>query len=229
MDDSAPTSRSLHRARICVFAKPPVPGRVNTRLSPALGEEGAARLARAFLEDTLELAASVTWARTIVATSGRLPPSVEIPPGVDEWPQGDGDLGRRVERVLRRALEDAPAAIALGVDSPGLPRRLLEAARDALASADAVIGPADDGGFYTIALTRAEEGLLDGITWSADTTCRQTIDRLRARGYALALLPRWYDVDVPGDLERLARELGSGEIVAPRTERVLRALGRLAE
>jgi rSAM/selenodomain-associated transferase 1 len=211
--------------RICVFAKPPLPGRVNTRLAPLVGDEGAARLAHAFLLDTLALVASIEWARLVVASSEPLRRTVPIPRGIDEWPQGGGDLGARIERVLRRALEDAPAAIALGVDSPGLPRLLLDEARCTLARTDAVLGPARDGGFYTIGVTRAEGGLLEGIAWSAASTCRETLDRLRALGYDPALLPEWYDVDVPSDLARLARELAEGVVVAPHTLDVLHALG----
>lgn len=212
-------------ARICVFAKPPQPGAVNTRLVPALGPSGAARLARAFLGDTLALARTCRWAEVVLATTGPMDAYLDDPTEVLEWPQGQGDLGARVERVLRRALETSPAALALGIDSPGLPRAYLERARDALATADAVIGPTVDGGFYTLGLTRASDGLLRGLTWSAPTTCRDTLARLRAHRYAPAVLPEWYDVDVPDDLERLWRELASGAAHAPRTAEVLRTLG----
>lgn len=210
--------------RICIFAKPPEPGHVNTRLVPALGEAGAARLAHAFLQDTLALARSCGWAEVILATTGPMSPFLVLPDDVEEWPQGEGDLGERVERVMRRALAGAPAAVALGVDSPGLPRPWLDRIGEALLEADSVIGPTADGGFYALGLTRITDGLLRDLTWGAPTTYHDTLGRLRAFGYAPVCVPEWYDVDVPDDLARLEREIESGTITAPHTARALRAI-----
>src|SRR5690606_41919544 len=104
---------------ICVFAKPPVPGQVKTRLLPEVGAEGAARLARAFLEDTLAMVGEVPGVHAVLATTA--PFSVPGVPPERVWLQGDGPLGARLERILRRGLDEAPAAVALGADSPGLP------------------------------------------------------------------------------------------------------------
>jgi len=219
------TDSDLEGVRICIFAKPPVPGEVNTRLAPAIGAEAAARLAKAFLEDTLALVTSFGWAVPTLAVTSSVREYVGIPLDVEEWPQGEGDLGERVERILRRGLEDAPAVIALGVDSPGLPPTLLRRARRALGSSDAVIGPTADGGFYTLGLTRIVEGLLHELSWSVSTTCRDTVQRLRANDYSPLELPAWFDVNVQEDLERLAVAVQSGEVDAPHTAEVLATLG----
>ncbi len=210
-----PAPRTSPEAVICVFAKPPVAGEVKTRLAATLGPERAAALARAFLDDTLEAVQSVPWAEAALATTAPFPAPVPT------LLQGPGDLGARIERVLRAALERAPAAIAIGADAPALPLRLLEAARSALAVADAVLGPAADGGFYLLALRRCPEGLLAGLPWSAADTCLRTAAQLRAAGLRTVLLEEWFDVDRPEDLERLRAALQAGEVVAPRTAALL--------
>lgn len=135
--------------------------------------------------------------------------------------QGTGDLGERIERVLRTALRLAPYAIAIGADSPALPTRLLEAARAGLERSEAVIGPAEDGGFYLIGLRACPEGLLRGLSWSASDTFARTLERLREHGLRVEVLERWFDVDRAEDLERLRELLRRGEIHAPRTARLL--------
>lgn len=209
------------RIAVCVFAKPSRPGRVKTRLEPRVGAEGAARLARAFLEDTWAALGALRWARRVLATTeiaGRAP----FPRGAEIWLQGPGDLGDRLARVLRRALRTSPAgAIALGADSPGLPRPLLDEARAALRTYDAVLGPCEDGGFYLVGLTRCPPGLLRKLRWSASDSFERTRARLEARGLATAILPPWFDVDRPRDLARLSGLIARGAVTAPRTARAL--------
>lgn len=211
---------------VCIFAKPPVPGRVNTRLAPALGEAGAASLARAFLADTLALVTGTPWARPILATTGPMPPDLTSAHAVENWDQGDGDLGDRMERVLARALESHPAAIALGVDAPTLDPPALDRIRGALSDHDAAVGPTPDGGYYTLALRRCEPGLLAGLPWSAPTTREATVARLRDRGLRVAILDEAFDVDEPADLDRLLDALRRDPAIAPHTRAALADLGR---
>jgi rSAM/selenodomain-associated transferase 1 len=208
------------RIAVCVFAKPSRPGLVKTRLAPRVGAEGAARLARAFLEDTWRALGALRWARRILATT-EIDGSEPVVRGGQVWLQGTGDLGDRLARVLRRALRSSAGAIALGSDSPGLPRMLLEQARAQLRSHDAVLGPCADGGFYLLGLSRCPPGLLRGLRWSAPDTFERTRARLEERGLTTAVLPPWFDVDRPGDLARLSRLISRRAVTAPRTARVL--------
>ncbi len=214
------------RGCVCVFVKAPRPGGVKTRLAPAVGSDGAAALARAFFLDTLAAVRALPWARPIVAADGDLCHTAGVAPGVEVWPQGGGDLGERIERILARALERAPFAIALGADTPGLPRGILESAREGLGRSEAVIGPSEDGGFYLLGLRRCPRGLLGGMPWSRDDTCARTCLRLETCGLDPVLLERWFDVDRPEDLARLRRLLEGGQIRAPETLRALRAVLR---
>src|SRR4029079_8506413 len=123
------------------FAKAPRPGVVKTRLIPALGARRAAQLARAFLLDTCAAVRGLPWAQSLLAADGDWPSDLVPGDELEIWPQGEGDLGQRLERVLRAALARFPVAIAIGADTPGLPRQLLDAAWAGLQTADAVVGP----------------------------------------------------------------------------------------
>lgn len=209
---------------VCVFAKAPVCGRVKTRLIPTLGPEGATRLARALLRDTVRMVTELPRAVPVMALSGspdEVDPEV-LAPMAHVWDQGDGDLGQRQERALRRSLKRGGPVLLIGSDLPGLPASHLEHAAGILTGgADAVIGPADDGGFYLIGVNRCPKGLLDGLPWSRSKTREKTVERLRDRGLDTRLARPWFDVDEPEDLKRLADALARGRISAPNTAKVI--------
>lgn len=203
--------------RVCVFAKPPVAGAVKTRLAPRLGADGAARLAAAMFADTWAVVGARPDVERVLATTG---PGLSVG-DAPMWLQGDGDLGARLERVLRRALADAPFAIALGADSPGLPPTAIDAAIAALATHDAVLGPTDDGGYYLIGLRACPDGLFAGLPWSSPDTRRATLARLAERGLTTAVIGGYFDVDGPDDLDRLTALLTGDPSRAPRTAAAL--------
>lgn len=206
---------------LCIFVKAPQAGAVKTRLAATIGATAAAELAEAFFWDTLALAERLASVHVVVALSGdeRLLPALRG--RVDLWPQGDGDLGARLERNLRRALAQSERAVVVGTDSPGLPVEYLTRAIAALETHDAVLGPADDGGFYLIGTKACPRGLLAGLPWSADDTREKTLARLQERGMTVALLPPWFDVDQMTDLARLRALLDARTIAARETSRVL--------
>lgn len=213
----------LNRVPVCVFAKPFEAGLVKTRLIPSLGAEGAAELAEAMFEDTRTIVRRVPWAQDIVASTAPLPETLADKNG-SVWLQGDGNLGVRLERILRRALSCSDIAFAIGADSPGLPLRVFEQARSRLQSVDAVLGPCEDGGFYLVGLRRCPPGLLDGIGWSQPETLSQTIAKLQDSGFKTSVLDAWFDVDRPDDLDRLCSLIASCKIAAPRTAEALNRL-----
>ncbi len=206
---------------VYVFAKAPVVGRVKTRLVPAVGAEGAARLASALLEDTLEALLAAGRAAPVLAVDE---PEAFRGRGLPVEEQGTGDLGQRLERVLSRGLLRARAAVAVGSDTPGFPAPLLEECFRALETADAVLVPADDGGFTLLGLRRCRPGLLRGLPWSSPETLSATEGRLRAWGLKVVRVGGHYDVDGPADLARLRVELLEGTVQARHTQEVLRTL-----
>jgi rSAM/selenodomain-associated transferase 1 len=210
----------MPEAIICIFAKPPIPGSVKTRLIPELGAERAAELAEAFLEDTVAMVRTIPWAECIIAASKTFARNYFKPEEV--WLQSEGDLGDRLEKVLRLALKRKPIVLAIGADSPGLPAAYLENARQALATADAVLGPSADGGFYLIGLKNCPVGVLEGIQWSHSTTLAATVHKLEQFGMKTVLINPWFDVDSHEDLERLRRLLANDPSAAPKTAELLR-------
>jgi rSAM/selenodomain-associated transferase 1 len=215
-----PEAPEAPEAMVCIFAKPPIPGSVKTRLIPELGPERAAELAEAFLEDTVAMVRTLSWAECIIAATKTFARPYFKPEEV--WLQSEGDLGDRLEKVLRLALKRRPIVLAIGADSPGLPAEYLARAREALKNADAVLGPSADGGFYLIGLKDCPVGVLDGIQWSHSTTLAATTAKLEQFGMKTVLINPWFDIDSHQDLERLRRQLAADPAAAPRTAGLLR-------
>lgn len=221
---------------LVVFAKPPRPGLVKTRLAAKIGDVAACDLATAFINDFLASAARLPWAFPVLATTedGMLEdsfPADAYPEGMDpgdvpRWLQPPGDLGAKMEGIVRRGLGEAGAVVCCGADSPGRPIERLEQTQQALNNgADAVLGPTDDGGYDILALIRCPEGLLANLPWSQPTTFEATKDRLEAQGFRVVVLDMWWDVDEAEDLERL-RGLLRTEAGAERAPATTAALAR---
>lgn len=211
----------MPNAIVSIFARVPEPGKTKLRLIPELGPERAAELAEAFLEDTVAMVRTLPWAECIVAAATRFERPYFKPQEV--WLQSEGDLGERLEKILRLALKRREVVLAIGDDTPNLPAYLLESARNALATADAVLGPSLDGGFYLIGLKDCPVGLLAEIQWSHSTTLAATRGKLDQFGMKTALINPWYGVDGPDDLERLRHQLAGDPSAAPKTAELLRS------
>jgi uncharacterized protein len=143
-------------------------------------------------------------------------------------PQGDGDLGDRLLHTFAELRRHGQRRVVIfGCDSPTLPPERLWQAHQALAAGhDAVLGPAEDGGFYLIGTARELTAPFTGVAWGTGEVLRQTREGLRRCGATVALLPPWYDVDRPEDVDRLRLDLESGDAAAPRTARFIAALVR---
>jgi uncharacterized protein len=132
-------------------------------------------------------------------------------------PQQGADLGARLDRLLTDLLKAGhPGAIAVDADSPTVPTAFLRRACAELlaATADVVIGPCEDGGYYLVGLRQPTPALFTGVPWSTPAVLSETVGRARRLGLRLTLLPAWFDVDRGEDLERL-RDRPSGDGSAP--------------
>jgi hypothetical protein len=187
--------------RIVVFAKAPVPGRVKTRLIPALGAEGAAALAARMLERTIDEALA-TGLATELCGEPDAAEWHEVRPGLTLAAQGEGGLGERLAGAAERFLE-AEAILLIGADCPELDRGRLQAAADALRHHDAVICPAHDGGYALLGLRRFDRSIFEGINWSTSVVAAQTMARIAALGWSLRVGETLRDVDEPDDLPHL--------------------------
>ncbi len=194
----------MTRTRIVIFAKAPVPGKVKTRLIPALGENGAARLAEQMLEATIAEAVAAGLSTPELCTTPD-PGDPEWEPflpiaGVRFGDQGDGDLGQRLMRAADRIIAAGEAVLLIGTDCPDLDRDKLIAAAAALLTNDAVIHPTLDGGYALLGLRRFDASVFEGIEWSGPTVAAETIGRIEALGWSVFVGETLRDVDVPADL-----------------------------
>ena len=187
--------------RIVVFAKAPVPGRVKTRLIPALGAQGAARLAREMLEATVGEALATGLAVELCGEPDAREWH-EARPGLALTAQGPGELGERLARAAERVLAEEPVLL-IGGDCPELDRARLGAAADALEKHEAVIHPAHDGGYTLLGLRLFDASVFEGIEWSTSVVAVQTIAKIRALGWSLDARATLRDVDEPADLPPL--------------------------
>jgi rSAM/selenodomain-associated transferase 1 len=217
---------------LVIFAKSPRPGRVKTRLCPPLSAVDAARVQEAFLRDTVGRARALTDVQVVCAYT----PSddrVLFEQVCGDTPlvaQAGSDLGERLDAAFATlALRGARQMVAIGSDTPTVPLAYLRQAFALLddPTADVVLGPAEDGGYYLIGLRTPRSELFTDMPWSTDRVFGETCRRAEALRLQVRCLPPWYDVDAIADLERLAKELRDAPADAHETRAVLAALGLL--
>jgi hypothetical protein len=194
--------------RLIVFAKAPVAGQAKTRLIPALGAPGAARLASTLLGHAVEqaLASSVGPVELCVSPAPQDPSWTDLlpqHPALQLSDQGSGDLGERMARAAQRALAAGQPVLLMGTDCPGLTVDRLREAAQHLRSHDAVLIPAFDGGYVLLGLRRFDGSLFSGIAWSTASVADATRARIARLGWSLASLPTLHDIDEPDDLQWL--------------------------
>jgi rSAM/selenodomain-associated transferase 1 len=215
------------RRAIVVLAKWPRPGQAKRRLARDIGSTRATALARAFLSDTLALSARSAADRLVIAYAPALARArfAGVAPDALLVAQPRGSFGTRLEHALGFGLARARSALVIGTDSPTLPERLIERGFAALADADCVIGPAEDGGYYLIGASRAlPSELFHRMPWSTADVFDETLRRARDAGLRVAVLPLWYDLDDDAGLRRIAQDR-AGLRRAPATHAALTRLG----
>jgi rSAM/selenodomain-associated transferase 1 len=198
--------------RVIVFARAPEPGKVKTRLIPALSAAGAAELHRRLVSHSLAAATGAglgpveLWCAP--DTSDPFFRECQRELGVGLYPQGEGDLGARMQRAFESALARAHRAILVGSDIPALSAQHLRDADQALVRGDEiVIGPAEDGGYVLVGLSRCDPELFRGIPWGGPEVMAETRKRIAALSWRSSELPVLWDLDRPEDLGRLPQEM----------------------
>lgn len=195
----------LHDVQIAVLAKAPVPGLAKSRLIPALGARGAARLQRQFTLRTLATTAAAQLGPVTLwcapDSRHRFFKALHQRAAVDCVDQPAGDLGERMHAAFAHHCARGPALL-VGTDCPALqPGHLREAARRLCDGAEAVFQPAEDGGYVLVGLRRPQPQLFSGIVWGSGDVMAST--RSRAGTLRVSELETLWDVDVPADLARL--------------------------
>ena len=215
-------------ATVALFVRPPVPGRVKTRLAATIGDRFSCTLYRAMVLDVLR-AVQASGLELCLLHDGSDPE--QLPPA---WrraaaavrPQVDGDLGARMAAAFADCFQAGYAHVLLaGSDLPGLDAPTLLAAARGLEQDEAVLLPTRDGGYGLFGLRAAafSPSFFTDIAWSTDRVLAATLLRLHRAGVRVQLLPVQQDIDTSDDLRSYCRQPAAH---ARHTNAVLRVLGR---
>ena len=191
--------------QLLVFARVPALGRVKSRLAAGVGQPAALAVYRELLAITnaAMVAAGVPATVWLADTASAEPTPAEA----REWAahaarcQPEGDLGARMTAAFATAFAAGAARVAIiGTDCPGLRASHLTQAFGALETADVVLGPATDGGYYLLGLRQPQPALFTNKAWSTDSVLADTLADVHRLGLRVALLPELRDVDNAEDL-----------------------------
>jgi hypothetical protein len=203
---------------VLIFSKSAEAGKVKTRLRSLLTETQRLELHLALLSDVLAKAQSAD-ADAYLYLSGSAP--LPFDPGIPILQQRGDGLGERLCNAFAERLTDHEKVLIVGIDSPTFEPGIYPEAFRLLATHEIVLGPAEDGGYYLIGLSKPVPELFSGIDWGTERVLKQTL--AAAANRPLALLPPCYDIDTPRDLHRLRSEL-SESAHWPHTAQWLRSI-----
>lgn len=194
---------------LIVFARSPKSGQVKSRLTKLISAQEATDLYRMFLMDSLEQYTSLNVAVRLYMSDG-IPPDVPLYGAMIKQQRGKG-LG---ERMCHAFQETAAAGyrqmVIIGTDHPTLPDAFIQDAFHALSDSSSIcIGPTEDGGYYLLGMNPFIDGLFDDMIYSRPDVFELTLTRAYQSGANVVQLPKWYDIDTPDDLRRLASEKGA--------------------
>jgi len=195
--------------QLIVFSRYPEPGTTKTRLAKALGEHGAAELQKKLTEYTMAQVRQLLRASPVevaVYFEGGSTAAIQdwLGPDFTYQKQARGDLGQRMQNAFAAAFKDQYKRIVIiGTDCPGLQACHLEQTFAALRQKDLVLGPAADGGYYLIGLSREEKSLFMEIPWGTEEVLAKTLKIAEQKHLSIDLLETLSDVDRPEDLRHL--------------------------
>lgn len=197
---------------IILFAKLPEKGRVKSRLAREIGDGPALQLYESMVLDTIDM-----LNRTGIPLRIFFDPPQELE-AFRAWlgksysflPQQGSDLGERMELAFQRIFDEgAKEAVLIGTDIPGLSASVVHDAFGAFERYDAVIGPANDGGYYLIGFRNRSfaPSVFRAMPWSTERIYQDTLGRLMQAARAVFVLPECIDIDTRDDLRELLSRL----------------------
>ncbi len=213
---------------LLVITKRPQAGQTKTRLSPPLLPEQAAQLYECFLRDTLDLTRQVPDVNRFILYFP-LHESLyfqKLAPDFKLLAQEGTNLGERLNNALTHTLDNGfEQVVIINSDGPTLPPAHIKQAFNMLTNSEAVFGPAIDGGYYLIGLTRPQPRLVLEVKMSTPSVLQDTLAIAQEEKIEVSLLPEWYDIDTINDLKQLRPELqGLSNGVAQHTRQFLISL-----
>jgi rSAM/selenodomain-associated transferase 1 len=204
---------------LVIMAKAPRHGTVKTRLAQSLPVEAVTELYRCLLDDTMALAHSLRGVNLAIMCPA---PDVEeltqlASDRVEVIAQKGAGLAAGLTSVFAQFAAVGRRVIAFNSDSPHLPASVLTSAFETLGAHDVVIGPTYDGGYYLIGAKAPHTELFRGDGMGTNSALDTVLARVQALDLSIGFTQHFYDIDVEGDLTRLAAELRLAPERAPRT------------
>ncbi|HZT98137.1 MAG TPA: TIGR04282 family arsenosugar biosynthesis glycosyltransferase [Ktedonobacteraceae bacterium] len=224
----------MHDTALVVMARYPEVGKTKTRLARTIGHIEAVNLYQAFLTDLAQRFAGQEWNLHWTYTPAEVDYQrfiTTLAPGLpmSSFPQQGPDLGARLRHVFQWThFHGFEHTIVIGSDAPHISREIIARAKSALDKADVVLGPADDGGYYLIAMRKPYD-VFSGIPMSTPVVATMTIEAAQRQGLTVHLLESLFDVDELPDLVRLAQLLAADATHAPVTAAHLTTMRSLYE
>ncbi len=197
----------MQKRALLIFAKEPRPGKSKTRMTPPLTPDQAAALSSAFIGDTLTAASQVDEADVYLfyTPPAGLPRFQKmIPEGIRLVLQEGADLRERCIHSVSFSFDQGYERIVqIGTDTPQIRSEHIREAFALLNDCDMVLGPANDGGYYLLALSRPEIALFGGVEMGTERVCTKMLAHAETLGLSIRLLPEWIDADTFEDLRLL--------------------------
>ena len=202
---------------LVLFAKPPILGRVKSRLAATLGDAAALKVYQALVSDSLYLMRQ--WVQEEKQTVGkRISVYFSAPPQHHDWEldgfevqaQEGNDLGSRMANCFEREWALGAEKRLSRVGHPTLPPYFIKQAFSALDWHDLALGPAFDGGYWLVGAKEKTPPIFENMRWSVSTVMEETMHRLRGTSMDITLLPFWYDID---DIEDVRRAKWHAELI----------------
>ena len=210
---------------LVIMAKAPRPGSVKTRLTQSLPVEAVTGLYRCLLDDTIALAHSLRSVKVaIMCPASDVEELGQLTGGETDVvaQQGEGLAAGLTSVFARFTAAGQPRVVAFNSDSPHLPPAVLASAFEMLTAHDVVVGPTHDGGYYLVGAKAAHGALFANDGMGTNSALDGLLASARRLQLSVGFTDPFYDIDVEGDLTRLAAELRIAPTRAPRTAAWLR-------
>lgn len=205
---SNPANQATDRSALILFARNPELGKVKTRLAKTMGDVAALEVYKQLLLHTQQVTQSLEADKFVFFAEAFDASSFNIWDGYEIREQVPGDLGYRMLHAFQSLFQsNYTKVIIIGSDCPGLTTVILQEAYAALDTADAVVGPSKDGGYYLLGMKQLLPALFSNKSWSTEIVLAQTIEALETAGYTFSLLTPLQDVDEEKDLPEVYRQL----------------------